>query len=381
MFINPNSFIGARPGTQALDIAFACQQVIEKGLDQFSQGCVGSIDIRQYYDSMPLSHVVQVLINKGIDPGLCCAVLACQLCPIIILCLLGAEAVVSNRSLGGITGTRLAGVLGHVIVMDLIEVKATSWNPYAFPLGNSSLACATWIDNIFTFSKSCAGAAQILEQIEQYLLQKWSLEIKASSRSMLVCRGGDTSAVPPNYECSSSLNVLGHHVQCDAGARAEWRSMRGMLWGCFWKNAGNRSVSTQSTHQKIMLLCRSVYSRFAWKFGRWPYQKSIAIEMDQMQSKMVSVLLNLPKSPLEDIEGYCRRRSRVARKVSAEIGLWSLMWAEKVINWHEHVLRGAKHSSRSDGEAYLSMNANLIHFHDAKWLFHKRSQWTAQNYL
>ena len=102
--------------------------------------------------------------------------------------------------------------------------------------------------------------------------------------------------------------------------------------------------------------------------------------MDQMQSKMVSVLLNLPKSPLEDIEGYCRRRSRAARKVSAKIGLWSLTWAEKVISWHEHVLRAAKHSSRSDGKAHLSMNANLIHFHDAKWLFHMRSQWTAQNY-
>ena len=75
----------------------------------------------------------------------------------------------------------------------------------------------------------------MLGAIEKHLELVWRLQIKDSSRHILVCKGGDTSCVPGNFQCSRSLNVLGHHVQYDAGARAEWRSMRGCLWGCFWK--------------------------------------------------------------------------------------------------------------------------------------------------
>jgi len=197
-----------------------------------------------------------------------------------------------------------------------------------------------------------------------------SLLVLACAVSLLVCHGGDVSAVPDNYVCNQSMNVLGHHVQSDAGARAEWRSMRGKLWGCFWKNAGNRRISKQSFENKAKLLCRSVYATFAWKFGRWPYQKSIAVEMDQMQSKMVSVLIHLPFGPLETVEGYCRRKNKLAAQLCAKIGRWSLLWAAKVVDWHAHVTRS---------EQYGSMTAKLVKYHDAQWLFHKRACWVAEH--
>ncbi len=53
------------------------------------------------------------------------------------------------------------------------------------------------------------------------------------------------------------------------------------------------------------LLCRRIYTGLAMKFWCWPYQKSIALGMGQMQSTAIAV--NLPKDPLEAIEEYCRR--------------------------------------------------------------------------
>ena len=45
-------FIGGRPGTQCLDIAFGTQLVVEKGLDEKSAGAISSCDIRRFYDSI-----------------------------------------------------------------------------------------------------------------------------------------------------------------------------------------------------------------------------------------------------------------------------------------------------------------------------------------
>ena len=48
--------------------------------------------------------------------------------------------------------------------------------------------------------------------------------------------------------------------------------------------------------------------------------------------------------------------------------MWSIDWPERIISWHEHVLRSSKTNS---------INSKLISFHDSEWLLHKRSQWVA----
>ena len=53
-----------------------------------------------------------------------------------------------------------------------------------------------------------------------------------------------------------------------------------------------------------------------------------------------------------------------------KIGLWSLCWASRVQQWHEHVLRSACHNS---------INARLIRYHDAQWLLHKRAEWISEH--
>ena len=70
--------------------------------------------------------------------------------------------------------------------------------------------------------------------------------------------------------------------------------------------------------------------------------------------KMVSILIRVPKDPNESIETFCRRRNKCASQMCDKIGLWSLCWASRVQQWHEHVLRSACRNS---------INARLIRNH------------------
>ena len=68
-----------------------------------------------------------------------------------------------------------------------------------------------------------------------------------------------------------------------------------------------------------------------WKFSGWSYQKSVADELDAMQSHMVSILLRIPRSNSEDWVMWARRSRRLARSLIARIGSWSEAWAQRTI--------------------------------------------------
>ena len=107
-------YLGGRPGTQCLDIAFDCQMVIEAGLDMHSKSAVCQADLRRYYDSLPTLHIAMFLIQLGVCPMLVAACVVAQMCPDIHLAFLDSTCKISQRTLGALTGSRLAGVFGFV---------------------------------------------------------------------------------------------------------------------------------------------------------------------------------------------------------------------------------------------------------------------------
>ena len=54
-------WVGARAGTQALDIAHGFQTVIEKGLDMKSDAGIAQEDIQTFYDTMQVLRIVRWL--------------------------------------------------------------------------------------------------------------------------------------------------------------------------------------------------------------------------------------------------------------------------------------------------------------------------------
>ena len=104
-------------------------------------------------------------------------------------------------------------------------------------------------------------------------------------------------------------------------------------------NSGNSNINSLNIETKLSLLMRSVYSAINWKLARWPYQKSIAEELDGVQVHMVSILQRLPRLEGEDGVSWSRRSLRLARNSCSTIGLWSEAWARRAIDWHDHIMR------------------------------------------
>ena len=120
---------------------------------------------------------------------------------------------------------------------------------------------------------------------------------------------------------------------------------------------------------KARLLQRTVIASFLWKVSRWPFQKSVAIEMDNMQSHMVSIFIGIPRGDSEDWVSFVRRRRRLARNLCSRIGTWSEAWARRVISWHEHVMRGSW------------VLSDLVQWKNLEWLEEQRARFVSSNSL
>ena len=112
---------------------------------------------------------------------------------------------------------------------------------------------------------------------------------------------------------------------------------------------------------------RSVYSAINWKLARWPYQKSIAEELDGVQVHMISILQRIPRLDGEDNVSWTRRSRRLARNTCSTIGLWSEAWAGKVIDWHDHVMR------------HDCIMKSLVQHKNSAWLQTQRSYFVSSN--
>ena len=55
-----------------------------------------------------------------------------------------------------------------------------------------------------------------------------------------------------------------------------------------------------------------VVAKVQWKFSRWPFQKTVAVELDKTQCSMTAFLLPCVIEPDEALDSYCRRRLRNA---------------------------------------------------------------------
>ena len=136
--------------------------------------------------------------------------------------------------------------------------------------------------------------------------------------------------VDARWNPASRMLVLGHKLDENAGVRFEWSSLRPRLWGLFWQNAGSAEVRNASFDKKCELLSRTVLSGMAWLFCRWPYQKAMSVEMDNLQGRMMSVLAKVPRESHESVEIWFKKRQKVGAELARKVGLWSSIWCKRV---------------------------------------------------
>ena len=110
------------------------------------------------------------LIQLGVCPMLVAACIVAQMCPDIHLAFLDSTCKISQRTLGALTGSRLAGAFGFVCVSDCMIQRISEWSKHCFSMGGRKIVLSSWIDNCYAFSKSACGAISIIEDMIDKLL-------------------------------------------------------------------------------------------------------------------------------------------------------------------------------------------------------------------
>ena len=101
-------------------------------------------------------------------------------------------------------------------------------------------------------------------------------------------------------------------------------------------------------------------------------QKSVSVELDQMQSKMLGILAKVHRNPGEDLIDWFKKRQRVGREIAVRVGLWSLNWAKRVCDWEDHVTRASHRDS---------IVARVRDFRGEQWLISHRLDFVSSDYL
>ena len=358
----PGTFIGARPHTQALDIAHGLQSVVEKALDDKSQGAVAQMDIKAYYDSLDTLLLCRWLEEHGVPKRICATTLRLQLLPQVFLNSGAVRVLIALRTMGTLTGSRVAGALGRIPVESTICQRVAHWRSLGFQAGDHILTICAYVDNIFSAGRNLGSAISILEDFELQLLQNWGLTIKPSSRACMVPRGSlEEPANIEKWPLCATFTVLGHILADNGSTSACWEYTRRAMWRAYFAN----SRKCANTHCALQLLQRTVTPVFDYRNTRWPAYAELAQTIDRLQRKMVAGILR-PRMQLgEAPDRYIRRRNRLATVECLRMGTWSYRHCKRILNWRDHLERPANAASWA---------AILLHFRGFEWLMARRSQ-------
>lgn len=218
-------WFGALPATQPLDIVHRCALVVENGLDLRGAGCAAQLDIKAYYDILFAVLCMWWLLDRGCDRALCAAVLRHQLLPRICVEATGGTGLIPRCGTGTLTGSRTAGALGRIPVLDAFIERHAVWQALGFRVAEGlgcprAVLCTTaHADNVYAARPTPGCAAAILDDFASVQHTRWGLNIKTGSRNMVSARGarGD---VPVGWSACLTMSILGHVVSANGSTAA-----------------------------------------------------------------------------------------------------------------------------------------------------------------
>eukprot|EP00928_Gymnodinium_smaydae_P086832 TRINITY_DN71253_c1_g1_i1.p1 TRINITY_DN71253_c1_g1~~TRINITY_DN71253_c1_g1_i1.p1 ORF type:complete len:264 (-),score=10.47 TRINITY_DN71253_c1_g1_i1:387-1085(-) len=197
------------------------------------------------------------------------------------------------------TGSRTAGIVGHVIVHSAVCATIDIRRPLMLREPTFSIACM-WIDNFYSFAKKDIDALCMLEAIDTWLREHWHLKLKDDSLMFMDFARRDGRA---QHACLTQSHarwtpvavfpVLGHSLEANGSISNEFRQVRLCMLRAFWANAGSAKARRSSVRSRLKLLARAVGPQFSWKCSRWRFSKNRALQLDRLQRVLVSYLLPL----------------------------------------------------------------------------------------
>lgn len=367
---SPLIFEGARKGTQTADVAAFLQIGIEKLLESNSVGAVFSTDIWKLFDCIPLLQVVQFLITIGLCSKVAAAVVRLHLVTNLELSCAGSSACLQYRTRGVLTGTRTANQLARVPMLEVLHNLIPNLREAGIVTGGERAVVATWIDNIFAVTRTAQCGVDLFVQIQLAFKTRWGLDFKPGSTELLLPEASsECFELPADWSLVTALRVLGHLISPCGGIRRSWLDCRRAMWISFWRNNGAKYVhsSVANSSLNLRLLNRVVRPLLSFRASCWPWQPSVAAEVDLTQTRMLAISAHCPKRLEESLETFFARRVRLAKKQATDSQVWSEHWRLRFCSFDSHLRRHPSHQA-----------SLLLKFRDEEWLQKRRAPYAIQ---
>ena len=147
----------AKRHRQTMDAVHPLSLVIEKGMDDYSRGCICQQDISKYYDCLSALRVARWLRSQTGNWDIAATLLRLHTCPLIMLQVASACACMRLRTIGMHTGSRSAGASGRIPLLDVADQRMQHWQS----LGFHGTGISVFVDNLLAASDNAASAIRI----------------------------------------------------------------------------------------------------------------------------------------------------------------------------------------------------------------------------
>ena len=338
---------------------------MERALDRHSQGAIATIDVARFYDSVLLLRSAVWLHARGLPKQWCAALLRFQMLPVIELSVASLQLDIHSRFRGSLTGSRSAGAAARIPVECAVIECARRSGHKGFLIGGVNLTFATYVDNIFSAGDTAANAVKLLDGVAEYLKSQWSLDIKGSSREVMVVAGGDTTFQSRfSWKKVTELFCLGHLISNNGSIKADWEATTQKVIGAFWANAAHKSLRQTPLKERLRLVSRCCVPLIDFRNTRWPPTRSQCKREDALQRQLIAILQRTQPRAGEEAGEFFARRKRLATEVAKRSGTWSSRHIKRCLEWREHLMRTRNQAS---------WPAILLRHEDAEWLAIMRS--------
>eukprot|EP00746_Dinoflagellata_sp_MGD_P142543 gnl/MRDRNA2_/MRDRNA2_75497_c0_seq1.p1 gnl/MRDRNA2_/MRDRNA2_75497_c0~~gnl/MRDRNA2_/MRDRNA2_75497_c0_seq1.p1 ORF type:complete len:331 (+),score=52.39 gnl/MRDRNA2_/MRDRNA2_75497_c0_seq1:1030-2022(+) len=254
---------------------------------------------------------------------------------------MGAYAEINDRTIGALTGTRCAGVLGRVPVESIIADRAIRWQKWGYCAPDVKLTAQTYVDNVYSAGSSPDNAVAVLDDFEDQLRLLWGNEFKADSRKLLTPKGSkQRHAVGSKWRIVEDFECLGTCLQHDGETHRAWTQARSSMWRAFFAQQKGHDLYKQIPIQhKIKNLHTCVLPVLQYKVKHFPMSKSRFQDIDAEQRKCYSACARIQPRPDEETMSFIRRRNLQITSLVAQHSKWSSVIANQSVEWHQHLRR------------------------------------------
>lgn len=344
----------------AIDVLLA--EVVHKHVDGlpevpgFLEGTVAGAS----RSASSIAHFARIFIDKLCDTASCGALVQSdiqadvrhQLAPDILVRACGTEGgALSGRTAGALTGSRLAGALGRVVVRSAALHLWAARSAAAVSFGHGPpMLLATYVDNIVILGRDASGAEASLAEFMAFFSHAWRLNLPADSTEIMVPRG---APIRPSgaHAVVERMRFLGHVLVSGGSVKPCWRNARGQV--CARAQAAMKVARRAHVplHDRMRALDCVLWLALLSRAPTWPpHSSSLAIEVAPY--------------PLEDPAAFRRRRGHIAGVAIAT----STPWSRRLVEAAVAQLRAFE----SEAPGHTTWVGELLRYRDRVWMADQR---------